>query len=119
MPATAKSPAATEPMFFVAAPVKPAAPADPVFDGATGAIGEPVAAAPEPAPEPKAAPEAFAAPDAPDVPVGAGAVPVAKPVEPAMAVELWMLILWLYRKKRKCIESYLMAAVFVHEHTVS
>lgn len=48
IPATARSPAATEPMFFVAAPVKPEDPADPVFEGATGAIGDPVAAAPKP-----------------------------------------------------------------------
>ena len=93
IPATARSPAATEPIFFVAAPVKPAAPADPVFDGATGAMGDPVAAAPdpEPAPEPDAAPEGLPAPEPeldPEVPVGKGAVPVAKPVEPGTTVEL-------------------------------
>ena len=89
IPATARSPAATEPIFFVAAPVKPAAPADPVFDGATGAIGEPVAAAPdpEPAPEPEAAPEPEPELD-PEVPVGKAAVPVANPVEPGTTVEL-------------------------------
>ena len=92
IPATARSPAATEPIFFVAAPVKPAAPADPVFDGATGAIGDPVAAAPEPEPEPEPAPEAapepFPAIEAPEVPVAARAVPVANPVDPAIPVEL-------------------------------
>ena len=75
-------------MFFVAAPVKPAAPADPVFDGATGAIGDPVAAAPEPepAPEPEAALEPCPALDAPEVPVASGAVPVANPVDPETPV---------------------------------
>ena len=94
IPATARRPAATEPMFFVAAPVNPAAPADPVFDPETGAIGDPVAAAPdpEPAPEPVAAdPEPAPEPEpptAPEVPVATGAVPVANPVEPATPVEL-------------------------------
>lgn len=78
MPATAKSPAATEPTFFVAAPAKVDDVGDPapVFDGATGAIGDPVAE--ELAPEPVATP----------VPVATGAVPVANPVEPATPVEL-------------------------------
>ena len=72
--ATPKSPAATEPMFFVAAPVKPEDVGDPapVFVGTTGAIGDPVAAEPDAAP----------------VPVATGAVPVANPVVPATAVEL-------------------------------
>ena len=72
--ATPKSPAATEPMFFVAAPVKAEDDGDPepVFVEETGAIGDPVAPAP------------FAAP----VPVATGAVPVMKPVVPATAVEL-------------------------------
>ena len=73
--ATPKSPAATEPMFFVAAPVKAGddeGDPEPVFVGETGAIGDPVAPAPVAAP----------------VPVAIGAVPVAKPVVPATAVEL-------------------------------
>ena len=72
--ATPKSPAATEPMFFVAAPVNAVDDGDPapVFVGTTGAIGEPVTAEPFPAP----------------VPVAIGAVPVANPVVPATAVEL-------------------------------
>ena len=72
--ATPKSPAATEPMFFVAAPAKAEDDGDPapVFVGATGAIGDPVAPAPDAAP----------------VPVGIGAVPVMNPVVPATAVEL-------------------------------
>ena len=80
IPATASKPAATDPTFLVAAPVKPEPDGfveDPVVDGATGAIGEPVAAA-ELEPEPMLA----------AVPVATGAVPVAKPVEPATAVEL-------------------------------
>ena len=78
IPATAKSPAATEPTFFVAAPAKVDDVGDPapVFDGATGAMGDPVAG--ELAPEPVAA----------AVPVAMGAVPVANPVEPATPVEL-------------------------------
>ena len=72
--ATPKSPAATEPRFFVAAPVNAEEDGDPapVFVGATGAIGDPVAPAPEAAP----------------VPVAIGAVPVINPVVPATAVEL-------------------------------
>ena len=72
--ATPKSPAATEPMFFVAAPAKAEDDGDPapVFVGATGAIGDPVAPAPVAAP----------------VPVAIGAVPVMNPVVPATAVEL-------------------------------
>lgn len=64
--------------------MKPADPADPVFDGATGTIGDPVATAlePDPTPEPVATPELIA------VPVAMGAVPVANPVEPATPVEL-------------------------------
>ena len=73
---TPKSPAATEPMFFVAAPAKVEDVGDPapVFVGATGAIGDPVAAAPVAAPVP--------------VPVAIGAVPVTNPVVPATAAEL-------------------------------
>lgn len=89
IPATAIRPAATEPKFFVAAPVKPAEPADPVFDGVAGAMGDPVAAAPEPDPAP-ATPEPVAAPD---VPVAIGAVPVANPVDPATPVELIAAVL--------------------------
>ena len=72
--ATPKSPAATEPIFFVAAPAKAEDDGDPapVFVGETGAIGDPVAPAPVAAP----------------VPVAIGAVPVMKPVVPATAVEL-------------------------------
>ena len=72
--ATPRRPAATEPMFFVAAPVNAVDDGDPapVFVGTTGAIGDPVTA------EPLAAP----------VPVAIGAVPVANPVVPATAVEL-------------------------------
>lgn len=114
IPATARSPAATDPMFFVAAPVKPAAPADPVFDGTTGAIGDPVAPAPEPEPKPEAAP------DAADVPVAIGAVPVANPVDPATPVELEKCEQRSDTKVRtRTFDSYLMAAVLVHEQTVS
>jgi len=78
--ATARRPAATEPTFLVAAPVKLFVEDDglvlePVADEpATGAIGEPVAPAPD-------APEAPAT--GPVVPVATGAEPVRKPVEPA------------------------------------
>ena len=54
MPATASRPAATEPTFLVAAPVKLGP--DPVFDGETGVIGEPEAT-PEPDPEPDPDPD--------------------------------------------------------------
>ena len=83
MAATARRPAATEPTFLVAAPLKldvDGLVLEPVPDGTTGAIGEPVAAEPEPA-----APAPVAATP---VPVAAGAVPVANPVEPAVACEL-------------------------------
>lgn len=79
IPATASSPAATEPMLFVAAPVKPGDPADPVFEGATSAIGDPVAVAPKPE---------LALTLEPQVPVAIGAVPVANPVDTATTVEL-------------------------------
>lgn len=128
IPATAKSPAATEPMFFVAAPVKPADPIDPVFEGATGTIGDPVAAAPEPVPAPKPEPK----PEleltlAPGVPVAIGAVPVANPVDPATTVELGEVSTNLRRrrlsvKKGKAMvmkDSYLIALVLVHEQMVS
>ena len=74
--ATPRSPAATEPKFFVAAPAKVEDDGDPapVFDGATGAMGDPVTPAPD-------------AP-APDVPVAIGVVPVTNPVVPGKAVEL-------------------------------
>ena len=52
IPATANRQAATEPTFFVAAPVKLGP--DPVFDGDTGVMGEPEA---EPDPEPEVEPE--------------------------------------------------------------
>ena len=82
IPATARRPAATDPTFFVAAPWKLLLDGDvpePVFEGATGAIGDPVATEPEPEPAP---------PDGDDVPVATGAVPVRKPVEPATTDEL-------------------------------
>lgn len=53
----------------------------PVFDGLAGLIGEPVADEPEPEPDPALA-------DGADVPVARAAVPVANPVEPAIAEEL-------------------------------
>ena len=87
IPATARRPAATEPIFFVAPPVKPT---EPVFEAVAGVIGDPVAA-PEPDPVPEAAPDPEPAPEpeeAPEVPVAIGAVPVANPVEPATPVEL-------------------------------
>lgn len=89
IPATARSPAATEPAFFVAAPVK--LDPDPVFDGETGVIGEPEAPpkpGPKPGPEPELEPEP-AAPVAkgPDAPV-----PVADPVAPATPLVLWIII---------------------------
>lgn len=92
IPATAKRPAATEPMFFVAAPVKvePGAPA-PVLDGAKGVMGDPVGVLLEP---PVAAPD----PEEAAVPVATGAVPVANPVEPAIAVELRTTISWTHRQ---------------------
>ncbi len=62
IPATASNPAATEPTFFVAAPVK--LDPDPVFDGATGVIGEPEAT-PDPKPDPEADPEPELEPAAP------------------------------------------------------
>ena len=54
IPATASRPAATEPTFLVAAPVKLGP--DPVFDGETGVIGEPEAT-PEPEPDPDPDPD--------------------------------------------------------------
>ena len=88
-PARAISPAATEPTFFVAAPVKLSA-EDPVCPAVAGAIGEPVAAG-EPYPDPFPEPVAVV----PDLPVPAAAplaVPVAKPEE---AVELKTLLAFL------------------------
>ena len=96
MTATARRPAATEPTFLVAAPLKVDTDGlvlEPVLDGATGAIGEPVAAVPEPEPVPMAAPEAA-------VPVATATVPVASPVEPATADDLiGQLVNILGRKK--------------------
>ena len=86
MAATARRPAATEPTFLVAAPLKLVVDGlvlEPVPDGLTGAIGDPVAAEPEP---PAAAPPGV--PAAAPVPVATGAVPVANPVEPAATCEL-------------------------------
>ena len=62
IPATASRPAATEPTFLVAAPVKLGP--DPVFDGETGVIGEPEAT-PEPDPEPDPDPDPELEPAAP------------------------------------------------------
>ena len=56
---------------------------DPVLDGATGTMGEPVAAALGLTPE---------LPEGAAVPVAPGAVPVAKPVEPATAVDLYVIV---------------------------
>lgn len=86
-PATARRPAATEPTFLVAAPVKPAGELDPVFDGPTGTIGEPVEPAP-PTPEPEPGDPGDPGKPAPVVPVAMGAVPTAKPVDPGTTVEL-------------------------------
>lgn len=97
IPATASSPAATEPTFLDAAPVKLGP--DPVFDGATGVIGEPEAT-PDPDPDPDPEPEFE--PD-PTKPVGMGpdeAVPVTNPVAPATPLVT-------------------IAVVFVHEHSLS
>ena len=83
IPATARSPTATEPTFFVAAPVNLGP--DPVFDGETGVIGEPEAT-PDPEPEPEAEPE-----PEPPAPVAKGPdapVPVANPVAPATLLVL-------------------------------
>ena len=106
-PATASSPAATEPTFLVAAPVKLGP--DPVFDGETGVIGEPEAAPdpepepepdpePDPEPEPEPDPEPKPEPDPkivlepePAAPVAKGPdapVPVASPVAPATPLVL-------------------------------
>ena len=83
IPATANSPAATEPTFLDAAPVKFGP--DPVFDGATGVIGEPEATPdPDPDPEPELEPD-------PATPVAMGpdeAVPVTNPVAPATPLVL-------------------------------
>ena len=91
IPATARSPAATEPTFFVAAPVKLAL--DPVLDGETGVIGDPEAVPepePEPEPEPDPDPDPELAPEA-EAPVAKGPdapVPVANPVAPATPLVL-------------------------------
>lgn len=91
IPATASRPAATEPTFFVAAPVKLGP--DPVLDGETGVIGEPEAAPepePELEPEPKPEPEPELEPE-PAAPVAKGPdapVPVASPVAPATPLVL-------------------------------
>ena len=87
MPAIARSPAATEPTFFVAAPEKRVP--DPVFDGETEVIGETEAVLDtEPEPEPDTEPELPApvakAPDAP--------VPVANPIAPDTPLVLWMKV---------------------------
>ena len=88
-PATTSSPAATEPTFLVAAPVKLGP--DPVFDGETGVIGDPEAAPdPEPEPGPAPDPELVLEPE-PAAPVAKGPdapVPVASPVAPATPLVL-------------------------------
>lgn len=94
IPATARSPAATEPTFFVAAPVKLVP--DPVFDGETGVIGEPEAApdpeptTPEPDPEPDPELELDPEPAAPVAKEPDALVPVASPVAPATPLVLSM-----------------------------
>lgn len=105
IPATAKSPAATEPMLVVAAPVKPADPADFAFEGATGAIGDPVAAAPKPALAPEPEPKLALAFE-PEVAVAIGAVPFANPVDPAAMVELSALVLVHEQTVSKYVEVY-------------
>ena len=91
IPATANRPAATEPAFLVAAPVK--LDPDPVFDGETGVIGEPdpeTDPKPDPEPDPKPEPEPELEPG-PVAPVARGPdvpVPVANPVAPATPLEL-------------------------------
>ena len=114
IPATARSPAATEPTFFVAAPVKLAL--DPVLDGETGVIGDPEAVPePEPEPDPELAPEAEApvakGPDAP--------VPVANPVAPATPLVLSIRVSRRARINQRIGNSYTTAEVFVHEHSLS
>ena len=113
IPATAKSPAATEPTFFVAAPAKVVDVGEPapVLDGATGTIGDPVAPELEPEPEPE--------PVGAAVPVAIGAVPVANPVEPDMAVELGRRISLNVIAKVCMWVSHLKTLVFVHEHSLS
>lgn len=84
IPATARRPTATEPTFLLAPPVKPEddVPADnPVLDGATGVIGEPVALTLDTA-VPTTVPTAVPT-------VVPTAVAVAKPVEPATTDELY------------------------------
>lgn len=121
IPATARSPAATEPTFFVAAPVKLSP--DPVFDGATGVIGEPEAT-PDPEPEPEAEPDPEPEPELepePTAPVTKGPdapVPVAYPVAPTTALVLWMSQSKSYTGQRIGV-SYTIAVVFVHEHSLS
>ena len=93
IPATASRPAATDPAFFVAAPVKLGP--DPVFDGEIGTIGEPEAEPdpdpdPDPDPEPDPKPEAPVA-NGPDAPVPVP-VAVAKPVAPATPLVLSLRI---------------------------
>lgn len=82
--ATARSPTATEPTFFVAAPVK--VDFDPVVDGETGVIGEPEAAPDPDDPEPDPDPE-------PALPVAKGIdvpVAVANPLAPGTPLVLSM-----------------------------
>lgn len=124
MAATARRPAATEPTFLVAAPLKADVDGlvlEPVPDGPAGTIGEPVAAEPEPEPAPPAPPAlAPARPPvaAAPVPVAAGAVPVANPVEPAVACELKNVSInvWVMMKRSP---AYVWTLVFVQEHSVS
>lgn len=116
--ATAKRPAATDPTFLEAAPVKPddeGLVPDPVFEGATtGAIGEPVAA-----PAPELVPAAPV--EAADVPVATGVVPVMNPVEPAATEELGNMsaqVSWSEPSGEGGL-SYLTDVVLVQEHSVS
>ena len=117
IPATTRSPAATEPTFFVAAPVK--LDPDPVFDGETGVIGEPEAE-PEPEPDPEPDPELELEPE-PALPVAKGPdapVPVANPVAPATPLVLSIGVSRRADSQRIKV-SYMTALVFVQEHSLS
>ncbi len=86
--ATPRRPPAIDPTFLVAAPLKldtDGLVLEPVPDGATGKIGEPVAAETDPDPGPEPAP--FVVAEA-TVPVLTAAVPVAKPVDPTAGEDL-------------------------------
>lgn len=122
IPATARSPAATEPTFFVAAPVK----LDPVFDGETGVIGDPEAAPepepelePEPEPEPELDPELEPEAEAPVEKGPDAPVPLACPVALATPLVLSIRVSRRATINRRTGKSYTTAEVFVHEHSLS